>query len=399
MTEKKRFKVCPAGRRSGKTERAKRNLVIQALSVKGLYFAAAPTYTQVKKIYWRDLKALIHPAWMAKRPSETELTLYFKNGSEISLIGLDKPERFEGIPWTGGVIDEIADVKSNAWAENISPALDTEGLDTWVWLIGVPDGLNHFYEMAEYAQTDDEEWGLYTWHSADILSPSKIAAAKRRLDPRTFRQEYEASFETATGRVYDDYSNDNHTDREFKPGTIIWTHDFNFMPLSSAIIQTDGGRVFVVDEIVLEHAVARQTAEEFVERYKGHERCPVIIYGDASGRVGEKHGHWSDYSEIQQILQKAGFSVTLRVPKSNPAIRDGQNATRGLILNAAGERRLFVNPKKAPTVDRGLKTVQKKEGSTFIEDETNTSQHITTAIRYYAAVEFPVYGKPTLRIR
>ena len=71
-----RFKVVPAGRRSGKTERAKRNLVIQAIkeSSEGewldyRYFAAAPTRDQAKAIWWSDLKALV-PAWMREgRPA------------------------------------------------------------------------------------------------------------------------------------------------------------------------------------------------------------------------------------------------------------------------------------------------------------------------------------------
>ena len=54
-----RIKVAPAGRRSGKTERAKRKLVKEALRNPGeIYFAAAPTHDQAKKIWWRDLKLM-----------------------------------------------------------------------------------------------------------------------------------------------------------------------------------------------------------------------------------------------------------------------------------------------------------------------------------------------------
>ena len=46
-----RFPIVPAGRRSGKTERAKRFLSRQAMWYQGeKYFAAAPTYNQAKKI-------------------------------------------------------------------------------------------------------------------------------------------------------------------------------------------------------------------------------------------------------------------------------------------------------------------------------------------------------------
>ena len=53
-----RFKVVPAGRRSGKTERVKRYMARAAMQDPGNYFIAAPTRDQVKRIYWNDMKRL-----------------------------------------------------------------------------------------------------------------------------------------------------------------------------------------------------------------------------------------------------------------------------------------------------------------------------------------------------
>ena len=58
---KARFIVLPCGRRSGKTEIAKRKLVLSAINPNTgysdpNYFAAAPTHAQAKRIYWKDLK-------------------------------------------------------------------------------------------------------------------------------------------------------------------------------------------------------------------------------------------------------------------------------------------------------------------------------------------------------
>ena len=121
----RRFPLVPAGRRSGKTERFKRFLVKQAFKIPGMYFAAAPTHAQAKKIFWDDLKAFSLSAAHERRPSESDLIIYLPNGSEIHVIGLDKPQRIEGIPWTGGGIDEFADVKPESWEANIYPALNT----------------------------------------------------------------------------------------------------------------------------------------------------------------------------------------------------------------------------------------------------------------------------------
>lgn len=399
VIDDKRFKVVPAGRRSGKTERAKRVVAKAAMSNPGQpYFIGAPTRDQVKKIYWKDMKRLCFTSMLDPRTvSESELTITLPNKASITLIGLDKPERMEGVFWAGGIIDEIADIKENAWAENISPALDTfnpENPDyrAWCWLIGVPDGLNHYYDMAEYAdKSGDKDWGLYTWHSADILPPDVIEAAKHRMSARQFRQEYEASFETASGKIYEDYSKANITDATIKPfEQLLWMHDFNYTPMSSAIgVRRNKNDLYLLDEIILSSAVARQSALEFVDKYKDHKNRKVIVYGDPAGKAGEKHGHASDYTEIEQVLKQNGWEMIRKVKPAAPAIRDRQNSVRAKIQNAAGQVSLFVNPNQAKYCHKGLSTVQFKEGSTFLEEDSQY-QHITTAIGYCVDFEWPI---------
>jgi hypothetical protein len=399
-----RFPVVPAGRRSGKSCRAKRFIVKQAMYNKGeKYFVAAPTYNQAKKIYWDDLKLLSISCMHPKQPSETELKIYMPNGSEIHVIGLDKPQRFEGINWSGGIIDEIADVKEDALEYNIMPALDTVDptrpyYRPWCWFIGVPDGLNHFYDMAEYAKSgNDKNWKLFHWKSTEILPEDVIEAAKRRMSPKQFNQEYCASFETASGKIYEDYSRNNYTDeRIFKHEELHWSHDQNFTPLSSTVAVLRNKNIYFLDEIVLESAVSRQSALEFVEKFKDHINKKVYIYGDPAGRSGEKHGHKSDYTEIETVLRQAGWNFERRVKKAHPAIKDRQNAVRALILNANGDIRLYVNPKTANWTNKGLSTVQLQLGSSFQEDQRNKYQHITTAIGYIVDYLYPV-GKSLLK--
>lgn len=393
-----RFPVVPAGRRSGKTERFKRFIAKQAMNNSNeLYFIAAPTRDQVKKIFWDDMKALTLSAIHTKRPSESNLIIYMPNGTEIHLIGLDRPERIEGTPWTGGGIDEIADIKQDAWQDHIFPALNTVNptrpdYRAFCWLLGVPDGLNHYYDMANYAESgNDPDWALYHWKSAEILPPDIIEAAKRTMSKKQFKQEFEASFETATGRIYEDYSIANHTNRTIKPHEqLLWMHDQNYTPLSSAIGVREKGKLYLLDEIVLESAISRQSAIEFVERYKNHKNKKVIIYGDPAGKAGEKHGHASDYTDIEGVLLNNGWGIDNRVARSHPAIKDRQNAVRARILTADDKVHLYVNPTTAKWCDKGLSTVQLQKGSAFQEDQKNQYQHITTAIGYCIAVEWPV---------
>ena len=393
-----RFPLVPAGRRSGKTERFKRFLVKEANKTPGQYFAAAPTHDQAKKIFWDDLKAFSLSATHKKRPSESDRIIYMDSGSELHVIGLDKPQRIEGIPWKGGGIDEFADIKSLAWAENILPALNTVSpLDpdyrAWCWLLGVPDGLNHYYDLCMMAEGgENPDFKVFTWFSADILPPDVIESVKRSMSARQFRQEFEASFETATGRIYEDYGKDNYTDETIQPHEQLrWFHDFNYTPLCSGIGVFRGKGIYLLEEIILTSAVARQSALEFVERYKDHRNKNVLVYGDPAGKAGEKHGHESDYTEIERVLREYGWSFTRRVKPSTRSIKDGQNAVRAKIKNAAGETCLFVNTARAPYTHKALAAGQLKKGSTFLEEDSEF-QHIGTAVRYMIEYEFPING-------
>lgn len=399
VNDQVRFKLAPCGRRSGKTERAKRKLVKAAWRTRGKpFFAGAPTYAQAKKIWWEDLKLLSFAPLLGQRAvSEGELTIHFPNGSSIQVVGLDKPARIEGTPWGGGVIDEVADLKEDAIPLNVMPALSTvdprdPDYRAWLDLIGVPEGLNHYYDLCERAKSG--AWAdarVYHWVSADILPPDEIEAARGRMSLRQFRQEYEAAFEGATGRIYEDYSAANCTaERIGAAEPLAWMHDFNYVPLSSAVAVERGAKLLVLDEIVLTSAVAHNAAVEFCERYKNHANRSLRLYGDPAGRAGEKHAQQSNYTAIESYLRSQGWSVERRVKLAAPAIRDRQNAVRAKICNARGERSLLVNPTTCPTLHKGLRTVQLKEGSSFQEDDSNSAQHITTAIGYWIDREWPV---------
>lgn len=398
ISEGVRFPLVPAGRRSGKTERFKRFLVKQANRVIGQYFAAAPTHGQAVKIFWNDLLSMTLSVTHIKQPSISDRIIYMNNGSEIHVIGLDKPQRIEGIPWTGGGIDEFADLKAEAWEANIYPALNTinptrPDYRAWCWCLGVPDGLNHYYDLCETAKAHpDSGFVVFHWMTEEIF-PEMAAEAKKVMSDKQYNQEFRAAFETAGGRIYEDYSDINYTDEVILPHEqLLWMHDQNYTPLSSSIgvRRNNGSDLYLLDEIVLISAVSRQSAEEFVEKYKDHLNKKVLIYGDPAGRAGEKHGHASDYTDIEDVLKASGWDFERRVRLSHPAIKDRQNAVRAKISTSSGDVSLYVNPKTAEWSHKGLATVQLQKGSTFQEDQTNKYQHITTAIGYCIAYEWPV---------
>ena len=63
--------------------------------------------------------------------------------------------------------------------------------------------------------------------------------------------------------------------------------------------------------------------------------------GDAHGRDKKTNG--SDYGVMLNYFGNLGYDVNLRVQKSNPLIRERLSLMRGLIRNAKGVKRIYVD--------------------------------------------------------
>lgn len=418
-----RFNVVPAGRRSGKTERAKRKLIRRALSLDGVqhneparYFAAAPTRDQAKRIYWADLKAMSRPWWLG-RPSETELTIRLITGSEIVVVGMDKPERIEGSPWDGGVLDEYANMKPKAWGENVRPALsDRTG---WCDLIGVPEGRNHYYDaftsaLAEMQERGaSSEWGAFTWKSMEVLPAAEIEAARRDLDSLTFEQEYGASFVNFEGRAYYAFTDQNKArlrDRYNPTQPLIVCLDFNVAPGVAVICQelplpepANAIGTAVIGEVWIENnsntpAVCRRILTDW-----GKHQGRVTVYGDATGGArGSAQVEGSDWELVKKTLgagdssqQLAGFGsgrVTFKVKNENPAERARVNAVNSRACSTDGVVRLMADPYHAPHLVKDLEGVRTLKGGSGEIDKVTDKMltHPSDALGYYVDYEFPV---------
>lgn len=413
-----RFNVVPAGRRSGKTELAKRRLVRAAVvrslagggpnGPGGRYFAAAPTRDQARRIYWDDLKALVPKSFLSGPPRETELLIPLRNQVEIQVLGLDKPERIEGSPWDGGILDEFADLRPEVWSRHVRPALsDRRG---WCDLIGVPEGRNHFYDRYREALLDKSgEWAVFHWPSADILPPEEIAGARRDLDPLTFQQEYEAGFVNFAGRAYYCFRQETHVVQGlvYDAGEpLIICLDFNVSPGVAVIAQEqylpgiadhDGRPVHGTGVIGEAHiprnsntpAVCRRIAADFPDHLG-----PVWVYGDASGGAGgSAKVAGSDWDLVRRVLgDQYGGQLEIRVPRRNPPERVRVNAVNSRLRSADGLVRMVIDGQAAPRLVEDLDGVRLLEGGSGELDKRRDPHlsHLSDALGYYVAAEFPL---------
>ena len=369
-----RFKLLCSGRRFGKTYLCISRLVAWAIEHPGsLNWYVTQNYKSAKQIAWRQLRAMV-PTEMFVKKNESELSVELTNGSLIALKGADNADSLRGVSLSSLIIDEAAYVKREAWEMVLRPALSDQGGPAW--FITTPAGLNWFHDLWEAAE-DQPDWSThsYTTIQGGNVPAEEIEAAKRTLDDRTFRQEYLASFETLTGRVYPDFDNDNISeDIGDTGGEILLGCDFNVGVMAGVLGSRVGDTLHVWDEVALKQSNTDEMCMHL--RNKFPDRA-IVAYPDPTGSARKT----SAAGETDHgIIRKYGYKVIS--PKHPWAVKDKINSTNWLIRTAHGDIKMLVHPRCKNTI-KALRNVTYKEGSEdYVIDKTANIEHWTDAMGY-----------------
>ncbi len=379
-----RFKVVIAGRRWGKTFMAIRELARIAREPGRRVFYVAPTYRQAKQIVWDQLKWQLQDLRWIDRINESDLTVVLKNGSRISLRGADNPDSLRGVGLDGIIMDEFAMIDQKAWTEVLRPTL-SDRLGTAMFISTPMGQANWAYDLYNRGQDPTEkEWSSYqyTTLSGGNVSEEELQQARQDLDARTFNQEYLATFETYSNRLF--YAFDRaHNTQAFTaqlPPVLHIGLDFNVGQMSGAVFVQTGDSAHAIDEIALLSSNTTEVVEEIHARYPGKK---IIVYPDPSGSARKSSaGGQTDHT----ILANAGFVV--KAPRSHNPVRDGINAVNSLLCASSGRRRLMIDP-RCKKITESLEKHSYKPGSN-IPDKDSGHDHMSDAIRYFVDYVFPI---------
>lgn len=383
FTSDARFRVVVAGRRFGKTYLSTLELLRVALGVDGKKvhnkncWYIAPTYKAAKEIAWDMLKSIVRDKDVSKI-NESELSIRFRNGSVISLKGAEKPDNLRGRSLDFVVLDEIADMRPETWGEVIRPSLsDRQGTALF---IGTPKGRNHFYDL--WTQ-DLDDWASfqYTTLQGGNVPDFEIEAAKRDLDERTFKQEYEAAFVNYSGIIYYNFDRIESVKNCLQGDDILHIGmDFNTQPMSAVVSVIKDRVIWVIDEVVIYGSNTDEMVDELKVRYPNKK---LVIYPDPACRQRKTSaGGRTDLS----ILQNAGFAVKVR--ERHTSVRDRINSVNARLKTSDGERHLFVDP-KCRQVIKSLERQTYKEG-TSQPDKESGYDHMNDALGYLVDYLYPI---------
>lgn len=383
--------IC-AGRRSGKTELGKRRLVTALAEPKDWpdprYFFAAPTYMQAKKIAWDDFKAMVPREWV-KSISESELSIRTVMGSELWIVGLDKPQRVEGVPYDGGFADESCDLRPLAWEQVVYPSLmDRRG---WAWRSAVPKrfGLSapefrESFERAARGELPDTE--AFHWVSGDILPPDVVEHARKVLDPITFAEQLEASWQSPAGRIYYNFEREYaiRPCRYDPSRPVIVTCDFNVDYMCWELCHERNDEIEVFDELYRQGQSTQQTLDVLHQRYGNHRG--FRFYGDAAGRQRATSAAMSDYQTILADKRFVDLGRTVHFSGGNPPVADRYAAVCALLHT----KRLWVDPLCRRLI-ADFETVAYMPG-TRTAQKGGELTHASDALGYFIFYEHPVVG-------
>jgi len=274
-----RFKVIAAGRRCGKSRLAATTLIIEGLRCPqgSAVLYVSPTMGQSRQIIWDLLLELGREVIQSSHVNNMDITLI--NGARIYVRGSDRPDTLRGVSLTYAVLDEVADIKPDAWEQVIRASLsDKKGRAIF---IGTPKGRNWFFDLWNLGQGDADEWKSWHFTTADnpLIDPQEIESAKKTLSSFSFRQEYMASFSNAGADI-------------FKEEWIVYGEE------------PEVGSYFLAIDLAGFEEVARQAANA-KKRLDESAIAVVKVTEDGKWFVKEiEHGRWDIKECSSKILMK-----------------------------------------------------------------------------------------------
>lgn len=350
-----------------------------------LIWYIAPTYQMARQIMWQELQDSIPRKWISKINGST-MTIFLKNRTVISLKGADKPDTLRGVGLDYVVLDEFQDMRPETWDTVIQPTLaSTRG---HALFIGTPKSFNHLYDHYMTGQDPSEiDWASWQFETvtSPFILPEEIDRARRTMSEKEFNQEFCASFESMSNRVYHAFDRATHVRRcRFDPRKpIIIGMDFNIDPMSAILMQKHGPELHVFAEISLSNSNTGEMSDE-IERRFWRNKGQITIYPDPAGtsRSTASSGE-SDFS----ILRGKGFSK-LRYRRRHPRVRDRINAVNRMLRAADGTVRLYVDHSCKTLISSLEQTQYKKDGRDI--DKSLGIEHATDALGYPIELEYPV---------
>lgn len=202
MDAHQRFKIAVIHRRGGKSKTVLNQQIIRTQEKRGTYYYFLPTYRQAKAVIWDELIKKHVPKELVYKMNESELAIYYNNGSIQRFVGCEDIEKHRGINPIDVVFDEFSEMDERIWTAIIYPVLaENNGTATFIF---TPKGRNHSWRLLMKAKDDPEHWFTMVKNvtETDGLEQEEIDKARKEMPEALFNQEMMCEFLENAGAVF-----------------------------------------------------------------------------------------------------------------------------------------------------------------------------------------------------
>lgn len=202
LKAKQRFKIAVMHRRAGKSKTALNQQISRALTTKGIYYYFLPTYRQAKAVCWDFLVKEHVPLEVVDKINDSELAIYYKNGSIQRFAGCEDVDKHRGINPIDVVFDEYSEISEKMWTAIIQPILrENKGTCTFIF---TPKGMNHSWRLVQQAKESPDEWfvSINGVDTTNVFTESELEEIKKNTPQALYDQEYNCVFLEGAGQFF-----------------------------------------------------------------------------------------------------------------------------------------------------------------------------------------------------
>ena len=330
-------------RRAGKDDVMMHWAAVSAMERPASYWHCLPEFAQGRKAIWTAVNPVTgmrrideaFPSEIRENTNDQEMFIRFKNGSTWQIVGSDRYNNLVGAGVAGVTFSEFALANPSAWGY-IRPMVQAN--DGWAAFISTPRGRNHFRDLYQMAETNDD-WFAQTLSINDTgaLTPKQIEESRQEyialygedIGRAQFEQEYLCSFTAAILGAF--YARELLAVRN--EGRIDPTLEAIDAPVHRAWdigvrddtsiwwFQVVGGQVFILDCYSASGAGVDHYASVIEERAKENGWQDGVDFVPHDARVKE----WGTGRTRVETMQGLGLNPQV-VPQAT--LMDGINAVR-----------------------------------------------------------------------
>lgn len=353
-----RFKFILAGRRAGKSELIVEDVcrAVSLMPPRSDIFYIGPTNQSAKEIIWSRLEERFYQNKYKFEPYISKQCFEFSKQRLVYVIGGEKIRRIRGHKVYKAYLDELAFFESDlneVWRA-VRPSLsDLKGK---VICSTTPNGKGTQAYDFYLEVLKKPEWKYYHWGSIDNpgIDRSEIEDARKELDEKSFKQEYEARWESYDGVAYYNFDEQVHIKQQPVINTnmpLILHFDFNVNPTSLVLGQRYPDMYRFKKEYSFKNSSTEKTIEAFCEDFKSDKsKLNLKIRGDASGSARSSTTGYADYYYVHEMLRSYGFNFSHEVKASNPPIVDRVKHANSYLKNSLGQHRVEFDPSCVDTI-------------------------------------------------